>query len=116
MRLDLVEDDVPPPLKIVLYRVVESSLANIARRSGGGRAELDLRRAGEVVTLEVNHRPREAGYLPALLRHDGEYALSLDKIEQQVKLSGGSFSLQPNAMLGVVVRASWSRLGAGERR
>jgi signal transduction histidine kinase len=116
MRLDLVEDDVAPPLKIVVYRVVESTLANIARRSGGGRVDLDLRRTGEVVTLEVNHRPREAGYLPALLRHDGEYALSLDKIEQQVKLSGGSFSLQPNTMLGVVVRASWSRLGADERR
>lgn len=107
MHLELQEDDVPPPLKIVVYRVVESTLGNIARRSGGGRVHLDLRHHGDSFEIAVDHRPLEAGYLAALLRHDGEYTLSLAKIEEQVKLSGGTFAVKTNAMLGVVVRASW---------
>ena len=112
MHMEFQDDDVPPPLKIVVYRVIESTLANIARRSGGGRVDLSLRRDGGAVELAVDHRPREAGYLAALLRHDGEYALSLAKTEEQVKLSGGTFAVKTNAMLGVVVRASWAGVAA----
>jgi signal transduction histidine kinase len=111
-RLELREADIPAPLKIVVYRVIEAALSSIARRNGGGRVELDLRRDGNALTLALSHQPREAGYLPALLRHDGEYALSLDKIEEQVKLSGGSFAVQTNAMLGVGVRAAWPVVAA----
>jgi signal transduction histidine kinase len=111
-HLAVREDDVPPPLKIVVYRVIESTLVHIARRSGGGRVELDLRRARDSVGLIVAHRPREAGYLATLLRHDGEYAFSLAKIEEQVRLSGGNFAVERNAMLGAVVRASWPGLAA----
>jgi signal transduction histidine kinase len=111
MRVDktvaLHEDDTPSPLKIVVYRVIESAFRNIAEHPGSGHVELGLRLAGDAIVLTLNHSPRDAGYLA---RQDGNQDLGFAKIQEQVALSGGSFEIKYNAAQGVNLRASWLRV------
>src|SRR5256885_4027400 len=50
-NLALREDDTPAPLKIVIFRVIESTLRNITRYSATGRIELGLRIADKAIVL-----------------------------------------------------------------
>ena len=109
-NLALGEDDTPSPLKIVMYRVIESAFRNIARHSSSGRIELGLRLADDAIQLTLNHSPRDAAYLAGMLRHEGDAALRFAKIQEQVTLSGGSFEVRYNAARGVDLRASWLRV------
>jgi signal transduction histidine kinase len=109
----LREEDTPAPLRIVLYRVVESALANIARHSASGRIDVGLGAAGEAIVLTLEHSPRDTGYLGNVLR-PAERAASFAKIQEQVALSGGSFELKYNGARGVSLRASWMRVSLEE--
>ena len=106
-HFSLSEDDTPAPLRIVLYRVIESTLANIARHSASGLIELGLATAGEAIVLTVEHRPRDGGYLATRLRPAGDRASGFAKVQEQVALSGGTFELKYNGARGVSLRASW---------
>ena len=106
----LGEDDTPSPLKIVIYRVIESAFRNIARHSSSGRIQLGLGIANDAIQLTLNHSPRDAAYLAGLLRNDGEDSLRFAKIQEQVTLSGGSFDVRYNAARGVDLRARWLRV------
>jgi signal transduction histidine kinase len=108
--LPLREDDTPTPLKIVVYRVIESALRNIARHSSSGLVELGLRKADNAIVLTVNHSPRDTGYLAGVLGREGDGPQGFAKIQEQVTLSGGSFEVRYHAARGVNLRASWLRV------
>jgi signal transduction histidine kinase len=105
--LTLSEEDAPSPLKIVIYRVIESALRNIARRSASGRIRLALGLAAEGLELNIDHTPSDLGYLGGMLRRKDD-ELGFAKIQEQVALSGGRFELAYNASRGVRLRARWS--------
>jgi two-component system sensor histidine kinase UhpB len=49
---------VSPEAELVLYRVAQEALTNVARHSGAEAAELDLSHAGDVLTLTVSDHGR----------------------------------------------------------
>jgi signal transduction histidine kinase len=110
----LREADMPAPLKIVIFRVIESALRNIARHSSSGRVALGLRMADEAIVLTVSHSPRDAGSL-ASLHHAGDQSISFAKMQEQVALSGGALETGCNAAGGLTLRASWLRVAARAR-
>jgi signal transduction histidine kinase len=109
-RIELDEDDLPPPLKIVVYRVIESALRNLARYSARGSVELALAELDDAIVLELNYMPRDAGYLATRLRQAGDHVPGFAKIREQIALSGGSFEVKYDAALGVSLRAAWLRV------
>jgi two-component system, NarL family, sensor kinase len=109
-RIELEEDDMPPPLKIVVYRVIESALRNLARYSTRGSVELTLAAHDDAILLELDYMPRDAGYLATRLRQAGDHVPGFAKIREQIALSGGSFEVKYDAALGVSLHAVWLRV------
>jgi signal transduction histidine kinase len=107
-RFTLVEADMPAPLKIVIYRIIELALTRVARHTDWDRVAIQLGVEGAVVVLEIDEFASDVRYgWPGV--HDRGMALPLANIEERVKLSGGTFIARRNKVGGVAMRASWLR-------
>jgi PAS domain S-box-containing protein len=126
------EKDVPAPLKIVIYRIIESVLTNIARYENTDRIELALQLEHGAITLAIDDTSPDSRYA-ATAERDTDSALQLSfsqpqderrrarperrnsdlqarfgEAQERTTLSGGSFSIARNKAGGVTLRASWA--------
>ena len=105
------EGEVPEPLKIVIFRVIQEALNNVAKYSKAGFVTLSLVniRNGIALTLEddgVGFDPgKTANTMPGDLYIKG---LGLTGMKERVELSGGTFSIQSILEEGTTIRALWS--------
>jgi signal transduction histidine kinase len=52
-QLDAAEDDIPEKLKVVIYRVLQEALNNVAKHSGASRVRLLLEKQGQRIEFSV---------------------------------------------------------------
>jgi signal transduction histidine kinase len=105
--IDIDESNVPEPLKIVVYRVLQEAFINVAKHSKADRVHFALGRRDDRVemtikdngegfnvgqTMDVNH-PRK-GYGLLLMR-------------EKIEISGGSLKIISLDGGETVIRASW---------
>lgn len=106
-RVDVVEEDIPERLKIVIYRVLQEAMNNVAKHSGAARVEVTLRRSGDL--LELGVADDGDGFDTRGLRQTNRETagFGLSSMRERTELSGGWFSLESAADSGTVVRACW---------
>lgn len=108
-ELSVQEDEMPPPLKVVIYRIVESALTNIARHENTDRIEIALRRdeAGIALTIEdTSTLPHYAS--PAERTTDSNLQVVFSEAQERTILSGGSFAIARSKAGGITLRARWT--------
>ena len=98
------ETALPASLRIVLFRVVQEGLNNIAKYSGAARAWIAIVTTAQGLTVIVRDdgrgfAPETAGTTPGL---------GLKSMRERVELSGGTFRLDTAPGKGVRIRAHWS--------
>lgn len=108
-EIALQETDTPAPLRIVIYRIVESVFRKIARYENTDKIELDLRRTNGDITLEIDSTARDSAYAASVDR-ESEFELQVRFAEahERATLSGGAFTATRNKAGGIALRASWS--------
>jgi PAS domain S-box-containing protein len=104
-EIELEESDLPDPLKIVLYRVVQEALNNIHKHSGATRAVIRLRCADGWVSLEVEDDG--CGFDPdAVFGWDDPLTgYGLRSMRERVEICGGSFRIRTTEGAGTTVVA-----------
>ncbi|MBI4496170.1 MAG: PAS domain S-box protein [Deltaproteobacteria bacterium] len=107
LEMTLEESGIPPPLKIVIYRVIQEGMNNIAKHSKADLVRLSLRKLdGRVeVVLEDNGQGFDLGKV--LGAESTRRGFGLTSMKERIELSGGSFDLQSIAGKGTMIRASW---------
>jgi signal transduction histidine kinase len=101
------EEEVPEPLKIILFRITQEALNNIAKHAKANLVELGLRKIDG--SLELCIRDNGEGFDPLSL-FSGENSikgLGITSMNERAKLSGGSFSLDSIKGSGTVIRVIW---------
>jgi signal transduction histidine kinase/HAMP domain-containing protein len=106
-EIDIEEHEVPDPLKIVIYRVLQEALNNIAKHSKAAVVLLFLRKTGQVIELVIRDSGEGFDLSEAQSRIGTSRGLGLDSMRERTELSGGSFSIESNKGKGTVIRASW---------
>jgi PAS domain S-box-containing protein len=106
-EIDVGEEAIPDPLKIVIFRVLQEAFNNTARHSKADSLRLSLRRQEGRVSLAVEDNgqgfdPRSVSSPEAPRRGFG-----LVSMRERTELTGGSFSIESNVGKGTTVRASW---------
>ena len=95
----------PPDVEIVLYRIMQEALSNVARHAGASKATVTLTREGGMVTMEVTDDGH--GFdVTAALRASGERAgLGLHSMRERAAVVGGTvaFESEPGRGTRVVV-------------
>jgi signal transduction histidine kinase len=105
------EDDIPEPLKIVIYRISQEALNNISKHSDATEVTLSLVNNGKTLALLIrdNGKGFDMGQLLEKKRKDP--SLGLESMQERVELSGGSFTINSNKSTGTTIKAIWSLSG-----
>jgi PAS domain S-box-containing protein len=109
LQTDIEEEQIPEPLKIVIFRIVQEALNNIARHS---RAELvNLSLVGQDGLIELVIEDNGIGFdlESALARSYHEKGLGIAGMKERTELSGGVFDIESFIDEGTTILASWPR-------
>jgi signal transduction histidine kinase len=114
--VDIGEHDIPEPLKIVVFRIVQESFTNIGKYSQAGAVTLSLCKRDGSMRLSI--QDDGIGFDPGsvVLAKDPRTGLGLASMKERAKLSGGVFALKSCPGGGTRVLASWPLSPAGRRR
>jgi signal transduction histidine kinase len=106
-QIGVLEGEIPPPLKIVIFRIMQEALNNIAKHSRADLVNLSLRKDNGMIEVCVQDNGQGFDVNKALYLEKSKRGLGLTSMEERAKLSGGSFILESNEEGGTVIRASW---------
>lgn len=110
--LHVEEQDVPAPLKITIYRVVQEASSNVLKHAAATRMRVALTRDGQALHLQIEDNGR--GFDPDALclrcrtcAADACVGLGLVGMKERVSLSGGSYRLDSSLGFGTRIEATW---------
>lgn len=89
--------------KTVLYRVTQEGLTNVVKHARASRAAVVIRRAQNVIKMEVRDDGR-AFCVEKILGHNGRKRLGLLGIQERVRLVNGDFCVKSESGKGTIVR------------
>jgi PAS domain S-box-containing protein len=105
-QINIQENDIPDPVKIVIYRITQEALNNIANHSKADLVHFSLRKKDRI---ELLIRDNGQGFkLDEKLSLDGSRrGIGLSSMRERAQLSGGSFEIESTIGKGTIVRATW---------
>jgi PAS domain S-box-containing protein len=106
-EIDIQEQEVPDPLKIVVFRVMQEALNNIAKHSKADLVRLGLRKINGRMELVFEDNGRGFDVEKVLGLESTRRGLGLTSMSERVELSRGSFDLESVEGKGTIIRASW---------
>jgi PAS domain S-box-containing protein len=106
-EISVEEKDVPEPLKIVIYRIIESTLANIVRYENTDQIALALQREGGAITVAIDDISQDSHYA-ATAKPDTDLQTRFGEAQERTTLSGGSFRIARGKAGRITLRASWA--------
>jgi len=105
--IGLQESEVPAELKIVIYRLLQEALHNVAKHSGADHVRVELRKDRKKLRLTVTDNGR--GFDPAALpvRDEKTGGIGLVGMRERTEFSGGRFRVAAAPEQGTRISASW---------
>jgi signal transduction histidine kinase len=107
------ENDIPEPLKIVIFRVVQEALNNIAQHSRARVARYSLDRKSDTLELVVEDDGTGIDMKKTQPGDASREGTGLSSMRARVEQTKGSFQFENGKAAGVLIRASWP-LGKGQ--
>ena len=103
----LEERDIPNSLKIVIYRVTQEGMNNIAKHSKADLVHLSLRKMDGRIELVLEDNGQGFDLKKVLGSESTKRGLGLTSMRERTELSGGSFAIESAEGKGTTIRASW---------
>ena len=111
-HLDVSERDVPVPLKITIYRILQEATSNIIKHAGATWIRVSLHRDDDALHLSIEDNGR--GFDPAqVCAQCGGCdtgicrGIGLVSMKERVTLSRGNYCLESSPGLGTRIQATW---------
>jgi PAS domain S-box-containing protein len=113
-EINIEESDVPPPVKIVAFRITQEALNNIAKHSQADVVRLSLRKIDARLELVLEDNGQGFNLEKVLSPPSTRRGLGLTSIKERAELSGGSLSIESIEGKGTMIRASWPLHSIGQ--
>lgn len=106
-EVTIEENEVPDSLKIVIYRVTQEAMNNVAKHSKADFVRLSFGKEHNRLALTI--QDNGYGFTPekALGAESTRRGLGLSSMRERVEFSRGSFAIESAEGKGTTVRASW---------
>ncbi|MEJ2363068.1 MAG: MASE3 domain-containing protein [Deltaproteobacteria bacterium] len=101
------ESEIPSPLKIVLYRVLQEALNNVAKHSGADKITISLTKKDNNIQLAVEDNGYGFDVKEALSVESSQRGFGLGSMKERTELSGGTFLINSGKGSGTFILASW---------
>lgn len=105
--IQVEEGEVPDPLKIVTYRLIQEALTNISKHSDADVVELSLSNVRDSIVLVIRDNGRGFDLREILSEEIRRTKIGLQSMKERAELSGGSFSILSSKGKGTMVRVIW---------
>jgi signal transduction histidine kinase len=107
-QITIEETEIPDRLKIVIFRIAQEGMNNIAKHSGANQISLVLKKNNGDLSLSIedNGRGFELGH-----RSDNSkefQGIGIVNMKERARLSGGEFSISSVKKKGTSLCVSWS--------
>lgn len=106
-QIDIDEDDIPEPLKLVIFRIMQETFNNIAKHSRANRSRIVLRKQNGKIELTIDDNGIGFNIDEALSAEGPERGLGLASMTERGKYSGGSVSITSGSNKGTTISATW---------
>ncbi len=103
-RITVGDGEIPQNTRIVIFRVLQEAMNNIARHSHADRVTVGMARRNG--TLEFTVRDNGVGFDLESVR-DGKCGLGIAGMRERAAFSGGRFSVKSAGGKGTTVRVAW---------
>ena len=107
IQMNIQEQEIPGPLKIIIYRIVQEALTSIGKNGQADRMHLDLSKIDSNVILMIEDNAMAYHPVGTLPQEDTTREIGLATMKERTVLSGGTFSVDSNHRGGTISRASW---------
>jgi signal transduction histidine kinase len=101
------ESEIPGPLKIVIYRITQEAMNNIAKHSKADVVRLSVRKRADRMELVLQDNGQGFNPEKARSQENPKRGLGLLSMKERTELSGGSLAIESEEGKGTLVRASW---------
>jgi PAS domain S-box-containing protein len=106
-QIDIREDEVPEPLKMVIYRILQEGLTNIAKHSRASLVHLSFRKTDGRIELSIQDNGQGFDFQEGISTESARRGLGLGSMRERTEHSGGSFAIESAKGEGTVLRAIW---------
>jgi signal transduction histidine kinase len=107
--IQVAEDDIPEPLKIIIYRILQEALNNAAKHSGGSTIAVSLKQVDGRLEFSVEDNGKGFDLKQVARNYDIPVmeGLGLLSMRERAELSGGTLRIKTEPGSGTAVIASW---------
>jgi len=106
-EVSLQEADIPEHLKIIIYRILQESMNNVAKHSGATDVRLRLARKGNGIELSILDNGGGFDVDAVTARHDQKHGLGLLSMRERAELGGGRLTIESAPGKGTIIHALW---------
>jgi chemotaxis family two-component system sensor kinase Cph1 len=101
------EEEVPEPLKIVIFRILQEAVNNIAKYGKANQVRVFLREKDGKLELAIEDNGQGFDVEHVRSEKNADRGVGLTSMRERTEFSGGSFSIESKKGAGTTVRASW---------
>jgi PAS domain S-box-containing protein len=106
-QIRIEEEEIPELLKIVIFRIVQEALNNIAKHSGAESVDVCLERIGGYIKLAIEDNGKGFDVDSALVRGSHEKGFGITGMKERTEFAGGTFSIESVVGKGTTIHAIW---------
>jgi len=106
-EINIQENQVPDPLKIIIFRVLQEAFNNIGKHSQANLSYLCLGKKDKTLELAIRDNGLGFDLEDVLSGERPKSGLGLTSMKERTELSGGSFAIESARGAGTMIRASW---------
>ena len=99
--LEILEDEIPEAIKVVIFRVAQEAMTNAVRHGKGTSAKLSLAKGSDRIELVAQDNGQGFDL------ENTQKGVGLESMRERVEISGGTFKIESVIGAGTTIRASW---------
>lgn len=99
------EADIPPSLKVVIFRILQEAMSNIVKHAEASRISFGLEKDGQILIFRVEDNGR--GFDAQAFHETPSEGLGLRGMQERARLSGGVYQMKSVRNKGTSIRITW---------
>ena len=110
-QIAVEEQEIPESIKIVIFRIIQEALNNVAKYSEAERVKVALSKSGRKVELTIEDNGRGFDLQEVISKTSHEKGFGLTGMKERTELSGGVYAVKSVIGGGTSIRAWWTCQG-----
>jgi PAS domain S-box-containing protein len=106
-EIAIQENEVSAPLKVVVYRLTQEAMNNIAKHSQADFVRLSLRKQENQIEWLIEDNGTGFDLEKTLSSEGSKRGLGLSSMRERTEFSGGKFMIESTQGKGTTIKASW---------